>query len=88
MTRLNRRRNVVYIPGVAHAYTMIDIAENKLEQLVCQDTGSIREPKERMIGKHSPQTHGSCMQDAFVAERTQTAVAVDNFNLFTDTDVS
>lgn len=67
---------------------MINIAENKLEQLVCQDTRRIREPKERMIGKHSPQSHGSCMQDAFVAERAKTAVAMDNFNLLTDADVS
>lgn len=67
---------------------MIDIAENKFEQLVRQNTGSIREPKERMISKHSSQSHGSCMQDAFVAERTKTAMAVDNFNLLTDTDVS
>lgn len=78
----------MYIPGVAHAYAMINIAQNKLEQLVCQDTGSIRKSKERMIGKYSPQPHGSRMQDAFVAERTKTAMAMDDFNLLTDADVS
>lgn len=67
---------------------MIHVAENKFEKFVCQDTGSVRKPKERMIGKHSPQPHGSCMQDAFVAERTKTAVAMDNLNLLTDADVS
>lgn len=30
-------------PGVAHTYDMVNVTEGELEQLICEDTGSIGE---------------------------------------------
>jgi hypothetical protein len=40
---------------------MIDVAQGELEQLVGQDTRSIGEAKQTMIGKHGPQAHRARM---------------------------
>lgn len=41
-----------------------------------------------MIREDSPQTHCPCMQDGFVAETTQTAMAMHNLNLFSYNNVA
>jgi hypothetical protein len=42
---------------------MINVAQGKLEQLVCHDTSSITEAEERVIREYSSQTHRTRMQD-------------------------
>lgn len=75
-------------PSMAHTYAVIYIAQNELEQFIRQDTRSIRESKKRMIGKHGPQPHRPRMQNGFVAERAETSMAMDDFNLLADADVA
>ena len=41
-----------------------------------------------MIGKDGSQAHSARMQDALVAETTETAMTMDNFNLLTNADVA
>lgn len=41
-----------------------------------------------MIRKDSPQSHGSCMQDALVAETAKTAMPMNDLNSLTDADVT
>ena len=66
---------------------MVDIAQSKLQQLVRQDTRSIRKPKERMIGKDRPQPHGPSMQDSLVTQTAQASVSVHDFNLLSENDI-
>ena len=40
-----------------------------------------------MIGEHRTQTHGPCVQNAFMAEVTETGMPVDYFNTFPDEDL-
>lgn len=44
---------------MAHANDMVHVTKSELEQLVCEDTGSICEAKETVVGEDGPQTHGS-----------------------------
>lgn len=78
----------VYLPCVAHTYTVIYIAENELQDLVGENTRGICKPKERVIGKHSPQPHRSSMQNPLMTQTTQTAMTMNNFNLLTNENVS
>lgn len=56
-----------YTPGMRNADDMINVAQRKLEQLVCHDTSSITEAEKRVIGENSSQTHRTCMQDSLMA---------------------
>lgn len=40
---------------------MIHVAQYKLQQLICQYTGSIRKSKQRVIREYRPQAHSSRM---------------------------
>ena len=86
MTSKLKRR--LTIPGVADADNMIHITQRKFQELVRQDTRGICEAKQRMIGKDSSQTHGPCMQNCFMAQATQTSMAMHNFDLLPDDNIS
>lgn len=73
---------------MADADNMIHVAQRKLQELVRQDTRGICEAKQRMIGKDSSQTHGPCMQNCFMAQATQTSMAVHNLDLLPNNNVS
>lgn len=47
---------------MANANDMINVTQGELEQFVCEDTGSICEPKQTVIGEDSAQAHGTGMQ--------------------------
>lgn len=49
------------------ADNMIDVAESKFQQLVGQYTSCIGKAKKTVIGKDGPQSHRTCVQDAFDA---------------------
>lgn len=66
---------------------VIHITQGKLEQLVGEDTGSIRKPKQRMIREDCPQSHCPRMQDGFVAETAQACMAMHDLNLFSNNNV-
>lgn len=76
------------IPCMAHADAVIYITESKLEQLVGQDASGISKPKERVVGKDGPQTHGARVQNRLIAETAQAAVSMDNLNLLADANVA
>jgi hypothetical protein len=46
---------------MADANDMIDVAQDKLQQLVRQDTGRICKSEQGVIRKDSPQPHGTGM---------------------------
>ncbi len=71
-----------HIPGMADAYYVVDITQCKFQQLIRKYTGGVREPKERMIRKDSPQPHCPCVQDGLIAQTAKTDMAVDNLNPF------
>jgi hypothetical protein len=76
------------IPCMTDTYTMVNVAERKLEQLICQDTRGISKAKERMVGKDGPQPHGPRMQVGLVTHAAQAAVAVDNLDALANEDVA
>jgi hypothetical protein len=41
-----------------------------------------------MIGEDRSQTHASSMNDSFMAQTTQTSVAVNDFDLLPDDDIA
>lgn len=49
------------VPCVADTNDMIHVTQSELEQLVREDTGSIRKSKKTMIRKDRPQAHGPRM---------------------------
>lgn len=44
-----------------HTNNMINIAQTKLQQLICNDGTRIAEAKQTVIGEDSMQRHGPCM---------------------------
>ena len=72
---------------MANAYYMINIAQAELQKFVRENRSCIGKPKKRMVRKYCPQPHGSCMQDRFMTETTQTGVTVDDLNLFANDDI-
>lgn len=66
---------------------MIHITQCKFEQLVCQDTRSIRETKKRMISKDRPQPHSPSMQDGFMTKTAQARMTMHNLNLLPNDNV-
>ena len=66
---------------------MVHITQCKFEQLICQDTRSIREPKKRMIRENRPQPHSPSMQDGFMTKTAQARMPMHNFNLLSDDNV-
>ena len=66
---------------------MVHIAQCKFEQLICQDTRSIRETKKRMIRKYRPQPHSPGMQNGFMTETAQTRMTMHDLNFLPDDNV-
>ena len=73
---------------MADSNHMVHIAQSELQELIRQDTRSIREPKKRVIGKDSPQPHSPGMQDSLVTQTAQACVPVYYFDLLSENDVS
>lgn len=69
------------------AYNMVHIAQSELEQLICEDTSSICEAKQRMIRKHSPQSHRPRMQNSLMTQTTQTSMPMHNLNLLSQHNI-
>lgn len=76
------------IPGVADTDDVVHVAEGELEDLVCQDAGSIRKAKQRVICEDGTQTHGPTMENGLMTQSTQARMAVDNLDLLSDKDVA
>ena len=66
---------------------MVHITQCKFQQLICQDTRSIRETKKRMIRKHRSQPHSSSMQNGFMTKTAQARMTMHDFNLLPDDNV-
>ena len=73
---------------MADSNYMIHIAQSKFQQLVRQDTRSIRKAKKRMIRKHRPQPHCPSMQDSLMTQTTQARVPVYDLNPLSQDDIS
>lgn len=55
------------IPCVANTNDVIDVTQCELQKFVRQYTSSVCEAEERMICKNSSKSHGSGMQNSFMA---------------------
>lgn len=77
----------ITLPSMTDTDNMIHITQRKLQQLIRQDTRRVRKPKERMIRKHSPQTHRARMQDRLMAQITQTPMPMHNIDLLADNNI-
>jgi hypothetical protein len=77
-----------HAPGMADADDMVDVAESKLEKLVCKDAPRVGEAKQAVIREDGPQAHGPRMQYGLMAQGTKTGMAVHNLNLLADADVA
>ena len=75
-------------PSMANANNMIHITKGKLQELICKNTGSVRESEKGMIREHSPQPHCPRMQDGLMAKITQTSMPVYDLDLFSDYNIS
>jgi hypothetical protein len=64
------------VPSMADTDNMINIAQSELQKLIGEYATSIRESKETMIRKDSPQAHGPRMQYGLVAQATKTGMSV------------
>jgi hypothetical protein len=73
---------------MANTNNMIYVAQYKLQQLIRQNTRSVRKSKQRMIREHSAQPHRPRMQDSLMAETAQAGVTMYNGDLFSNEDVS
>ena len=76
-----------YLPSMAYSNDMVHIAQSELQQLIRQDTRSIREPKQRMIRKYCSQPHGPGMQDSLVTQTTQACMPMYNLNPLSEDDI-
>lgn len=73
---------------MAHADTMINITQCKLEEFVGENGSSVGEAKQRVISKGSAQAHGAGVEDGLVAKTAETAMAMNNLDAFSDANVS
>lgn len=58
-------------PGVGDTNDMVDISEHDFKELVGDYRTGISEPKQRVIGEDSRYTHGACVKDTLMAQRTE-----------------
>ena len=72
---------------MTNAYDMPHITQAKLQQLVCQYTRRIAEPKQTVIGKHSDQSHRPRMQKSFVTKITEGCVTMNDLNVLANEDL-
>lgn len=82
------RKRSGYVPGMADADGMADVAQRKLEELVRENASSICEAKQAVVGENSIQSHSSCMEYRLVAEVAETGMAVYYLDLLADNDVA
>lgn len=66
---------------------MIHVAQYKLQQLVREYARRVGKSKQAVIRKHRPQSHSPRVQYSLEAETTETAMTMDNLNLFANDDV-
>lgn len=79
-----RSEDGVLFARVADANDVVDVAEGELEQLVGQDTGSVCEAKETVVGEDGAQAHGAGVENGLVAQTAETGMAVDNVDALAD----
>ena len=72
---------------MADADDVIHIAQGEFQQLIRQDTRSIREPKKRMIRKDRSQPHSPGMQYSLMTQTAQTSMPMHNLNLLSKYDI-
>lgn len=73
---------------MADPNNMIHIAQGKFQELIRQDTRSIREPKKRMIRKDRSQPHSPSMEDSLVTQTAQACMPMHDLNLLSQNDIS
>ena len=78
----------VLLASMTDADDMVHITQSELHQLVRQDAGSVRKTEQGVIGEGSPKAHGSCVEDGFMAKIAEASMAMHNFNLLPDNDIS
>lgn len=65
---------------MAHAYDMVNVAQCKLQELICEYGPGVREAKETMIREDCPQSHGTSVQYSLVAQTAKASMAVNNLD--------
>ena len=73
---------------MADTNNMIHIAKRKFEQLVRQDTSSVRKAKQGMVREHRPQTHCSRMKNGFMTQAAKACMSMDYLYLLSKDDIS
>ena len=61
----------MFLPCIGHTDHMIDVGENDLEELVGYDGASIGKAKQGVIGEDRLDSHGSSVENTFMAQRTE-----------------
>jgi hypothetical protein len=76
------------VPGMTDADDMVNITQGELQKLVGQYTSGIGKSEQGVVGEDGPQSHGSGVQNGLETQVAQAGMAMDNFNLLPDDDVS
>ena len=74
------------VPRMRDADHRVDVFECSGEELVGQDARRVFESEQTVIGKHRPYTEKVGMQYAFLAQRRETRVGMDQLNMFPHND--
>lgn len=82
------RETVDDIPSMTHTDDMIDITQDELEQLVCENTCSICKAKQAVIRKDRSQAHGPRMEKCLMTQTAQTGVTVHDLDLLADDNIT
>lgn len=72
---------------MADTNDMVNIAQSKLEQLICKYRAGVGEPKQGMVRKNRTQAHCPCMKNRLMAETTQAGVSMDDLDLFANDNI-
>jgi hypothetical protein len=67
---------------------MVHIAQRKFQQFIRQDCARIPEPKQTVISKHGPQSHGTRMLYSLVAQIANASMSVYDFDFLAYNDVT
>ena len=70
------------------ANDMVHVTQGKLEKLVRKYASRVRKSKETVIREDRSQPHSPRMQYGFVAQATETSMAVYDADVFADDDIT
>jgi hypothetical protein len=73
---------------MTNAYNMVNIAQGKLQQLVCQYTPSICKAKQAMVCEYGPQSHSPRVQYGLMAQATKTGMSMYDLDALANHDVA